>query len=230
MDRKLQFELIEDDSQNQAIRSDPSLDRGPPKQYITAIESHPRREEILKDIIDGTLSNRAIALKYGISHGAVNRYIKGRLVPSVADAAVERGVDLGSKIQGRVEEVCEEIQRLCDGFKDSFADPDNPSKLNLSPRASEIDIIYEEMGDDEKLHIRKQPLGEILDEMRGNGYCPLTIQYKMQDPRKLLNDAINLKIKTLEVLARIEGSIKDQVTNNITIPTLIVLPKEEMTA
>jgi predicted XRE-type DNA-binding protein len=226
---KLQFELIDDDSQNQAIHSDPSVDRDTPLQYLTAIESHPLREEIIKHIIDRDMSNREIARTYGISHGSINRYIKGRLVSSVADAAVERGIDLGSQIQDRVEEIYEEVQRLCDGFKDSFGDPDNPSKLNLSPRASEIDIIYEEMGEDEKIHVKKQSLDKILNEISSQGYFPLTIQYKMQDPRKLLIDALALKLKPLELLAKIEGKIKDQVTNNITIPALIVLPKEEMT-
>ena len=81
------MELIPDPPLPVVIQSDPPRRR---KEVKSAVETHPEREAIIRDIVEGALSNRAIAEKYGISHGAVNRYKNGRLLPKAAEAARER--------------------------------------------------------------------------------------------------------------------------------------------
>jgi IS30 family transposase len=177
-----------------------------------AVETHPEREKIIQDLIAGKASNRAIALKYGISHGAINRYLRKRLIQQAAAVAAERDESDGKAILSRLESVMERIQKLLDACNEYLTDPNNPDKYNLYPRAWEIDVIYRTR-DGDKPVTQKESLQVLLETLETHDYKPTRVWYKSADPRKLIIDAASAFARDLELMAKIQGSIKDQVTN-----------------
>lgn len=225
MDDDRQPALIPDPPSAVVIQSDPPRRK---REVKPAVETHPRREEIIRDIVEGALSNRAIAEKYGISHGAVNRYKNGRLLPKAAEAARERDGAEGAAVLARVEKVMVRIQKLYDACDEYLQDPENPGKYNLFPRSWELDVIYQEnvmSGDKVKTVVKKARLSSLLERVSGSlDIQPVEVQYRVTDPRKLVIEVAKAIKDQLELLAKIQGTIKDTVNNQINV---VILPGKE---
>jgi hypothetical protein len=107
-------------------------------------------------------------------------------------------------------------------------DPENPEKYNLLPRAWEIEVIYQEMvpaGDKVKTVTRKALLSSLLGRVSAPlNIDPVTVSYRHTDPRKLLIEAARGIKEQLELLAKIQGTIKDTVNNQI---NGVILPGKE---
>jgi hypothetical protein len=206
------------------IQNDP-----PGKREVkSAVETHPRREEIIRDIAGGGMSNRAVAEKYGISHGAVNRYKNGKLLALAAEAARDRGLGEGAAVLGRVEKVMERVQKLYDACDEYLKDPENPGKYNLFPRAWELEVIYRERvqsGDKVKTVARKALLSALLERVsEALDIEPVAVSYRGTDPRKLVIEAAKAIKEQLELVAKIQGAVKDTVNNQINV---VILPGKE---
>jgi hypothetical protein len=181
-----------------------------------AIDSHPERDDIIKELIEGKTSYRALALKYSISHGAVNRYVKKRLIPDMYAAITKRADHEGSALLNRIEDIMIRVQKLYDACEEYLRDPENPDRYTLFPRAWEMDIVYRtKVG--EKWVFRKEELQKLINDLRGMQYDPVDVIVKSADPRKTIIEASRELRGNLELIAKIEGSIKDTVTNNITV-------------
>jgi hypothetical protein len=207
------------------------IQNDPPKKkrdVKAAVETHPEREAIIRDIVGGELSNRAVARKYGISHGAVNRYKNGRLLAEAAEAARERGRGDGGALLGRVEKVMGRVQKLYDACDEYLQDPENPEKYTLFPRAWELDVVYREAvlsGDKTKIVVRKAALSALLEKVSESlGIEPVEVNYRHADPRKLVIEASKAIKEQLELLAKIQGTIREAVNNQINV---VILPGKE---
>jgi hypothetical protein len=221
----IQPALIPDPPVPVVIQNDPPRKK---KEVKSAVEAHPRREEIIRDIVAGRLSNRAVAEKYGISHGAVNRYKNGRLLPKAAEAARGRDGAEGAAVLARVEKAMERVQKLYDACDEYLKDPEDPGKYTLFPRAWELEVVYQETipaGDRVKTVVKKEPLQALLDRVSaGLDIKPVAVSYRHADPRKLLIEAARGIKEQLELLAKIQGSVKDAVNQQINV---VVLPGKE---
>jgi transposase len=187
------------------------------KKNRNAIDTHPERENIVQELIEGKTSNRALAKKYGVSHGSINRYVRLRLIPDIAAAARKRSDHAGSAILGRIEDVVERIQKLYDACDAYLRDPENPEKYNLFPRAWEMDIVYRMLSPTGKWVYKKADLQALLNELHGTGREPVGVLVKSNDPRKTIIEASRELRGNLELIAKIEGAIREQVINNYTV-------------
>jgi hypothetical protein len=197
-----------------------AAEAGAVKKNRNAVDTHPEREDIIRELMEGKASNRALAKKYGVSHGSINRYVRLRLIPDIAAAARRRSDHAGSAILGRIEDVVERIQKLYDACDAYLRDPENPEKYNLFPRAWEMDIVYRILlstGKGEKWVYKKADLQALLNELHGAGREPVEVIVKSNDPRKTIIEASRELRGNLELIARIEGAIKEQVVNNYTV-------------
>jgi transposase len=221
----IQPALIPDPPVPVVIQNDPP---GKKKEAKSAVETHPRREEIIRDIVGGEMSNRAVAEKYGISHGAVNRYKNGRLLPKAAEAARARDGAEGAAVLARVEKVMERVQKLYDACDEYLKDPEDPGKYTLFPRAWELEVVYREtvpVGDKTRTVVRKALLQALLERVSGKlDIDPVTVNYRGTDPRKLLIEAARGMKEQLELLAKIQGAVKDTVNTQINV---VILPGKE---
>lgn len=179
-----------------------------------AIDTHPDREKIIKAICKGDQSFRSIAKQYGISNVSVVRYVQSRLLPATAKEAAKRDQKQGKSLLERLDQVMERMQKLYDACDEYLTDPENNDKYNLDPRAWEIDIVYRTVEPDtDKMITRKESLQILLEKLDDRGYQPWEVRVKTADPRKLIVDVARTVTPQLELIAKIEGLVKDQVTN-----------------
>jgi hypothetical protein len=175
------------------------------------VETHPDRKKIERDILKGELSFRAISQQYGMSKDAVARYVKAALMPKTAAAAEKREGWQGDAVLDRIEGIFSKVTKMLTACEEYLADPANPEKIDLNPKSWEIDIVYRTVeADTDKMITRKESLQTLLDKIDGHGYQPWEVRFKHADPRKLFLEAARDLKGALELIAKIEGAIKDQ--------------------
>ena len=184
----------------------------PVRGRLFSIDTHPEREKIIKAICKGDQTFRNIARQYNLTNASIARYVQGKFYPTVAREEAKRDERMSKNIMARLEAVMHRMQKLYDACDEYLTDPENPEKYNLDPRAWEMDVIYT-AEDDGMMTKRKATLQSILDKIAGEGYQPIEIVIKTTDPRKLIIDTAKAITPQLELMAKIEGLVKEQVTS-----------------
>lgn len=180
------------------------------------LDTHPKRNEIINALIKGELSRIEIAKKYGIAKSTINKYLKENLAERAAQAAIKRNLDNGEEILKAIDRIMERAQKMYDACDEYLTDPKDPKKYFLGPRADEVEIIYEytvESGDKEYTKKERDSLKNMLDRLKGKDV--VGVKYKYADPRDLLLKTANVLNRQLELIAKIQGEIKEQVQVNI---------------
>jgi vancomycin resistance protein YoaR len=176
------------------------------------VDSHPDKEKIIKALCKGNQTFRNIAKQFNINHVAIMRYVQGKFYPTVAREEAKRDERMSKDIMARLEAVMHRMQKLYDACDAYLTDPANPEKYNLDPRSWEMDVVY--TAEEDGLMVkRKATLQSILDNMAGKGYQACEIVIKTTDPRKLIIDTAKAITPQLELMAKIEGLVKEQVTS-----------------
>lgn len=178
-----------------------------PRQSVIA--THPKYEEIRKDIVSGTMTYVNIAKKYGVSYAAVRRFISSQLPSLAAESQKMREWDADRIVQ-ELEQTIEYAQKLLDACDEWLTDPDAPDRYTLVPRAHEVEIVYyEQSGEEDRPVKKKASLQELLDELKEGGVSAFDARWKVADPRRLLLDAVGRLGAQIEVIAKTRGEIKD---------------------
>jgi hypothetical protein len=192
----------------------------------SSVDTHPDREKIIAAIIKGEKSYRAIAKEYGLYQATISRFVKKMLIPQAAAAMAEREERHGKAVLDRIEDILIRMHRLYDACDEYLQDPKNPGKYDLYPRAWEIDVIYRTMNEKGKEVCRKEDLQSIIRRIEDSGYSQPELYVKSMDPRKLIIETARTIGSQLEIVAKIQGAIKEQMTTNITINQYWVELKE----
>lgn len=178
------------------------------------VDNHPDRDKIVAAVIEGRSSLRTIARQYDIDPACVSRYLSDRLAPAAAAVQAERGKAEGEAVLARLEAIMAKMDKLLTACDEYLQDPDNPERYELGPRSWEIDIVYRTVeGDTDKMINRKESLQTLLEKIDAEGYQPWEVRFKQADPRKLIVDTATALTRQLEVMAKIQGAIKDTVIN-----------------
>jgi transposase len=178
------------------------------------IDTHPEKERIVKDLVGGTMSSREVARKYQLTPSVVIKYVASRLAGQVSAALLEEDVSVGKTILERIERVLEKLEKLYAACDEYLRDPENPGKYCLGPRSWELDVVYRVMDGKGKVCLRKQRLDRLLET---TGLPVHEVVSKLNDPRKFLIDTAAVMGKQLELIAKIQGTLRESVQNNITI-------------
>ena len=178
------------------------------------VEQAEDRDAIISALIDGKKSLRNIARQYDIDPACLSRYLSERLGEKAAMVRAEQGKAEGQAILDRLETVRARMEKLYDACDEYLQDPADPNRYELGPRAWEMDIVYRTVEDDTgRMITRKESLQALLDKLDNQGYQPWEVRMKQADPRRLIIDTHNALCKELELMAKIEGAIKDTVVN-----------------
>ena len=178
------------------------------------VEQAEDRDAIISALIDGKKSLRYIARQYDIDPACLSRYLSERLGEKAAMVRAEQGKAEGQAILDRLETVRARMEKLYDACDEYLQDPADPNRYELGPRAWEMDIVYRTVEDDTgRMITRKESLQALLDKLDNQGYQPWEVRMKQADPRRLIIDTHNALCKELELMAKIEGAIKDTVVN-----------------
>lgn len=213
------------------------------------IEQEGHRDEILKMVIDN-VPYKDIAAKFGYSKDTVARYVKDKLK---REAAIERSKNRKkltadfSKTMDYLQGLNEKVIEAC---KEWLQKP-HSTKFTLEPRAEEISVIYKRRYFDEATETYKEvreeaPLSELIqmieEEKFGSDKTdedgdkksnlspiekrkPVTLRWKIADPRKLILDALSEARQQIELIAKVTGelnSLADKTDIYGTVVPLIV--------
>lgn len=193
-----------------------------------AVCAHPERDAIDRDLIAGKMS-RQIALNRGISVSSLYRHKRNHLPADLARAAASHdlsraaslAVQVGAQhaeeqaratnLMAELEAAMSRVNKLFDACDRWLADPDDPSRYDLSPRAEEIIVHYTHAGPYGPVRARA-PLSALLAIAAGEGGGALQvgrIQVKSADPRDLLLKAARRLEAELQLLARLMGQLPE---------------------
>ena len=180
------------------------------------VDNHPQRDKIVKALIANKRSYQAIADTFDIPRSTLSSYVKLRLLPAVAVEQEKTQQKEGSAFLDRVEQTMVRVQKMYDACDEWLTDPDNPGKYTLTPRAEEVKVIYNTLVDDGKggmkLQKRSDTLASLVDRIESESdVTVIELQSKATDPRKLILDTAVTLNKQLELLAKIQGLVKDNI-------------------
>lgn len=179
------------------------------------IDNHAQREEIVHDIVEQQLSIRGIAEKWGIDRGAVERFRRsmGSRLVKVAEVQFQNtATDIVNEL-GTIVVACRKMLRACDL---ELSDPNNPNEYDLSPRAGEVDIIYDLVGPRGGRVRKKEKLQDLLNEVRGVKKGLHVGAVNAADPRELILKTSIAFNKQLELAMKISENVRDSQRELIT--------------
>jgi hypothetical protein len=189
--------------------------------------------EIDKALVAGNDSDRSIASRFGIGVGAVQRHRNAHLPATLAraqkvqaerkaaqcaaivQAHEARQDDAAVDVMGELQRALRRVNLLFDACDRWLQDPDDPSRYDVSARAEDIDVIYTELVDGKEAR-KKAKLSELwarLEEAgREVGRSLVLVETKHADPRELLLKAASTLRGQLEVIGKMLGELRDEVT------------------
>ena len=199
------------------------------------IEQEGHRDEILKMVIDN-VPYKDIAAKFGYSKDTVARYVKDKLK---REAAIERSKNrkkLTADFSRTMEYLQGLNEKVIEACREWLQKP-HSTKFTLEPRADEISVVYKRRYFDEATETYKEVREEatlqeliriIEDEKFGSNNDsknedgeeksnlppiekrkPVTLRWKIADPRKLILDALSEARSQIELIAKVTGELND---------------------
>lgn len=185
--------------------------RGPQngrKTNRSIIETHPRRSEIEKDLLEG-MPQRAVANKYGLSTACVHRYSASKFAREVNSATSRASALHADSLAETLTNLYSGVSKLYRACDDWLTDPSNPEAYTLEPRASEIDVIYYDANNCK----RRGRLQDVLNKADAQAVAVQRI-----DTRALLLQVVDKAGVTLERIGRMTGAVTEQVDVTIHDP------------
>ena len=224
------------------------MEKTGPNGY-SKIEQEGHRDEILKMVIDN-VPYKDIAAKFGYSKDTVARYVKDKLK---REAAIERSKNR-KKLTADFSRTMEYLQSLNEKVIEAcreWLQKPHSTKFTLEPRADEISVVYKRRYFDEATETYKEAREEALlseliqmieEEKFGSDKTdedgdeksnlspiekrkPVTLRWKIADPRKLILDALSEARQQIELIAKVTGelnSLADKTDIYGTVVPLIV--------
>jgi hypothetical protein len=166
---------------------------------------------------------RHIAARYGLSTSALVRHKADDLLPEIVAAwQAERhanGIELVTELRGWMDTIGK-LLKACDAW---LTDPEDPTRYDLSPRASEVLVHYEMTiagpGGRPVVVKRKARLQALLGALSRvrDGLAVTAVESKAADPRKLLLDTTKTLESHLRLVAEIAGKVQTQGTTTFLI-------------
>lgn len=184
------------------------------KYNLSIIEAHPRKKEIERDLIN-RMPYSEVARKYGITVKEASKYFKKTLVPQLAKVLHKERKENVDMILRKLNKVAEKSNKLLEACDLWLTDPENKEVYNLEPRASEIEVIYNELvdtGDGVKKIRKKDTLQRLINLIKGRNYEVTRITTKVADPRDLILKTSAEIREELKLIAQITGDLGNHET------------------
>jgi hypothetical protein len=137
------------------------------------------------------------------------------------------------EIRAEVSKIFNRVKKLLDACDDYLADPDDPTRYYIGPRAEDLTITYMEPSEDgQKPQRKKATLTSLIARIEhATGIDVVAWESRHSDPRDVLVKAATAGRGLFELLARVEGKLNEQpVVNVIVSPEWAALRAELMRA
>ena len=174
-----------------------------------------RRTKLITDM-KNNLPNTQIAKRIGISPMTVARYKRDMLAKPIAYDLLNDG----KGVLKMLDEVAQSTKRLYDTYLEYLADPET-GKFDPTPRASEVEVLVIGTDADGNQVKQKQSLQSVLDDLREMGCLAVHAKVNTVDVRKLITEQANALTKQLELIATLQGKIKDVTISVVNSPVWV---------
>lgn len=168
---------------------------------ICTICTHEKKEEIDKALINNE-SLRNIAKRFNLSSAAVNRH-KVHLPATLTKAKDVQEIAQADNVMGELKRCMTRINLLFDACDRWLRDPDNPEQYDISPRADDVIVVYEEMGNLGKSVRKKAPISQLLEKIEGAKLNVISWESKQSDPRELILKTAGTLQGNIDLLAKL---------------------------
>lgn len=185
--------------------------------------SHPQRDKINKLLIRGKF--RTVSQQFGadFSRWSVGRHLLRHLQVG-ADIArrnqlVEQGVDFHQELR----ELMTDAKTLLAAAKEWLRDPENPEKLTVEPRDSEITVVYLDYRDctgsaENPVPKKKRAkLDTLLRRAEASNIETVSVEWKQADNRQLFLSAIDTLNRQLKLYGDAAGVFQKPRENEETL-------------
>jgi len=187
---------------------------------LSAVDTHPKRDEITKAILAGE-SHASISRRFGVNRRSVRNYFETHLTH--AAVAAKHQIKDTQSIIDIANYSLRHLQELVDAERERMADPDDPTKLTMDPFAHEIEVVYTDTVDDptrpgKQAKIkRRASLQSLIDLIRDHNAIAydFNLSIKRADDRE-----IHLKANT---------AMQETSTNLVKIVALLSEAKADIT-
>lgn len=179
---------------------------------------HPKLKEIDLALVQAKQSNRVIARQFELNHDAIRRHKADHLPLTLLRGYEAQKEADALSVMAELERCVKHTNKMlaaCDAW---LTDPEDPARYSLEPRTEEVTVIYTETGDDGKPQRKRAQLTQLLPKVeKKKGRTVESWEVKRADPRDLILKTIAQLRPQAELLARLEGKIKDNPNINILI-------------
>lgn len=179
---------------------------------VCTICQHKERKRIDAALAAGE-SSRPIASQFGVGYKAVQRH-QECIAEALAKSREEREAQITVTVEAVMNRAFDAVLKILDACDEELRDPENPDRYTLSPRASNVRVVYEERtveGGKERVVSKAATLQELLDLMFAKGgkgkVQTATVTTPTNFPMLLLKATDELQ-KLTELLARLEGRFR----------------------
>ena len=186
---------------------------------LCTVCSHTQLTAIDLAIVAGKLSNRNIAKQFGVTYSAVFRHRQEHLPETLRrghESQKEADALVVMNELSRCVSLTNKVLLACDEW---LTDPDNPEKYCLDARADELTVIYTDTTGEDKPKRKKAALSSLIQKAEAApGRVVEMVETKRADPRELVLKALAQLRPQAELLARLEGKLKDSPINILINP------------
>jgi len=179
--------------------------------------THPERTAIDRALVAGEQSNRRIASQFSVTEGAVRRHKAEHVPRALVEAAQEQQHSDAVDVMHELGRALRRVNLVFDACDSWLRDPDDPTRYDIGPRASDITVVYSEPGTTGKPIQRKALLSALLARVEDESYQIERWHFKHADPRELILKTHAQLTSSLELLAKLEGKLQQEGTINITV-------------
>ncbi len=165
---------------------------------------HSKRSRLITDIKDGKPATK-LAKRTGISEKTIRKYKKEMMVQPVAYDLLNDG----KGVLKMLNEIALSSKKLYDTYLEYLSDPKSPGRIDPTPRADEVEVFVGMPDEDGHMVKAKVSLQSVIDDLREKGCLVFHAKVNAVDVRKLIIDQVNALTKQLELIATLQGKIKD---------------------
>jgi hypothetical protein len=170
----------------------------------TSIDTHERREAILKDIENDRGTSAQIARRYGLHPNTIRQLRHAMLSTALAENRKARSLRTAEGILLKLESMMTKVDEDIDAFREYLADPRDPKKLWMGLQAEEVVAHYDQETGEEykdgspKTKRRTSQLSELIARLGEEGKSAFEFTIKRDDTRRLYHDAMRLALEVID--------------------------------
>lgn len=155
-----------------------------------------------------------LAARYGLSRSSLARHAEAHIPEAVARAVVAVGNAAALDITPELARDRAHITLMMEACDRWLRDPEDPTRYDVGLRSDDVDVIYRER-DGERWIRKRAKLSRLLRMVEGEDIQVDRGETKSADVRLLILKTIAASRDWVELVARIEGKIRDEVNLNV---------------